>query len=127
VAGATVIVAGFGFRAAATAVSLQDALARAAGPRPVAALAAPEDKARADAFRAFAATIGLPVLGVAPGALRAAGTLTCSPVSLAARGAGSVAEAAALAAAGEGARLLAPRAVSGDGMATCALAEGRGA
>ncbi|MHA6346914.1 cobalamin biosynthesis protein, partial [Roseivivax sp. CAU 1761] len=38
---------------------------------------------------------------------------------------GSVAEAAALAAAGPGARLLGPRAVSPDGCATCALAQGK--
>ena len=36
------------------------------------------------------------------------------------------AEAAALAAAGPGARLLGPRVVSADRMATCALAEGNG-
>ena len=36
--------------------------------------------------------------------------------------AGSVAEAAALAAAGPGARLLAPRMISADRMASCALA-----
>ena len=40
-------------------------------------------------------------------------------------GTGSVAEAAALAAAGPGAQLLGPRVVSGDGLATAAIAIGR--
>jgi len=48
-------------------------------------------------------------------------TLTDSAASRAATGLGSVAEAAALAAAGPGARLLAPR--SASDAATCALAE----
>jgi cobalt-precorrin 5A hydrolase len=38
-------------------------------------------------------------------------------------GTGSVAEASALAAAGPGARLLGPRVISGDGLATAAIAE----
>ncbi|ENO84722.1 hypothetical protein C666_16775, partial [Thauera linaloolentis 47Lol = DSM 12138] len=42
----------------------------------------------------------------------------------AARGCGSVAEAAALAAAGQGARLLAIRHISPDRSATCAIAQG---
>ncbi len=117
------IVAGFGFRAAATADSLADALARAGGAPTL--LSTPEDKAHTPAFRAFAERRGLPVLGIDPAALAAQTTLTQSQASRAARGTGSVAEAAALAAAGSGARLLGPRAVSGDGMATCALALGR--
>ena len=57
-------------------------------------------------------------------ALTAQATSTQSPASRASRGTGSVAEAAALAAAGPGARLLSPRVISADGRATCALAEG---
>jgi cobalt-precorrin 5A hydrolase len=55
------------------------------------------------------------------------GTVTQSGASHRARRTGSVAEAAALVAAGPGATLLGARAVSGDRMATCALAEGPGA
>jgi cobalt-precorrin 5A hydrolase len=51
-------------------------------------------------------------------------TITQSPRVQALRGVGSVAEAAALAAAGPNARLLGPRAVSACGTATAALAEG---
>lgn len=86
----------------------------------VSALAAPADKVAGLAGLADAR--GLPVIAVPPEALRAARTLTRSAASLAARGTGSVAEAAALAAAGPGARLLGPRAVAPDRMATCALA-----
>jgi cobalt-precorrin 5A hydrolase len=119
------MIAGFGFRAAATEASLRDALARAyaGGSAALESLAAPADKAGAISLRAFAASLGLPVHPVAPADLRFAVTLTRSARSLAARGTGSVAEAAALAAAGPGARLVAPRAVSGDRLATCALAE----
>jgi cobalt-precorrin 5A hydrolase len=120
--GDAVIAAGFGFRAAATADSLADALARAGGGPAV--LATAEDKARTPAFRDFARRLGLPVLGIDADALAAQPTLTQSQVSRTARATGSVAEAAALAAAGPGARLLGPRVVSRDGMATCALAQG---
>lgn len=119
------IAAGFGFRAGAGSDSLADALARARGPAPD-VLATASDKAATPAFRAFAAACGLPAQGIGAAALAAAETRTQSPASLAARGTGSLAEAAALAAAGRRARLLGPRAVSGDGMATCALAEGEG-
>ncbi|SDY31179.1 cobalamin biosynthesis protein [Citreimonas salinaria] len=117
------IVAGFGFRAAATADSLRDALARAG--KDADALATAADKAEAPAFRALADALSLPVTAVPPEALAAQETATHSEASLAAHGTGSVAEAAALAAAGPGARLLAPRAISGDRMATCALATTR--
>ena len=116
------IVAGFGFRAAASVASLQDALAAAGGAR-VGALATADDKAATPAFRAFAAALGLPVLTVDAAAIAAQPTATSSAAALAARGTGSLAEAAALAAAGPNARLLTPRVISQDRMASCALAE----
>ncbi|MEQ9016309.1 MAG: cobalamin biosynthesis protein, partial [Marinovum algicola] len=73
-------------------------------------------------FRALAAALALPVCPVAPEALTPQATHTHSPRVAAARGTGSVAEATALAAAGPGARLLAPRMISADRMASCALA-----
>ncbi len=123
--GRAVIVAGFGFRSAATQASLASALARAGGVRPdwVATVA---DKAGAAVFRAFAAGLGCPAVGVDAARLAEQVTLTHSAASLAARGTGSVAEAAALSAAGQGARLIGPRVVSDDGCATCALAQGEG-
>ena len=136
-AGDAVIVAGFGFRAAAGADSLAEALARAwaqacreeggppgAGPD---LLATAADKAAAPGFAGFARARGAAVRPVPAACLARMTTSTRSPASLAARGVGSLAEASALAAAGEGAHLLGPRAVSADGMATCALAMGPGA
>ncbi|WP_260928025.1 cobalamin biosynthesis protein [Novosphingobium sp. 9] len=115
------IVAGFGFRAGAGVASLQAALALAAEGTPaVTHLATLEDKA--DALAPLAEWLGLPVIAVSPEACATVSTLTRSMASMAARGLGSVAEASALAAAGSGARLAAPRALSPDGMATCAIA-----
>lgn len=111
------IVAGFGFRKSATAASLQDALAKAKVARAVDATATLVEKA--EALRPFGGLIIEVMLEDA----QAQSTLTSSKASLAAWGVGSVAEATALAAAGPGARLLGPRVVSSDGLATCALAE----
>jgi cobalt-precorrin 5A hydrolase len=116
------IVAGFGFRGAATAESLLDALDKARGPQAPALLATAEDKAAAPAFQALSARLGLPIHAVTLDALAQVETPTRSATVRALRGSGSVAEAAALVAAGPGASLLGPRAVSADRMATCALA-----
>ncbi|UWQ94622.1 cobalamin biosynthesis protein [Rhodobacteraceae bacterium M385] len=114
------IVAGFGFRASATADSLADAYGRAGGG--AGRLATAADKARSDAMIAFASQVAVPLVGVLPDELTKQATLTLSTASQNQRDVGSVAEAAALAAAGPGARLLAPRVISADRLATCALA-----
>ncbi|WP_284164667.1 cobalamin biosynthesis protein [Frigidibacter sp. SD6-1] len=114
-------VAGFGFRGAATVASLQDALARAGGG--AALLATAEGKAEAPVARNLAETLGLPLVAVGRADLAAQATLTRSAKVAERFGTGSVAEAAALAACGPGARLLGPRVVSGDGLATAAIAE----
>ena len=117
------IVAGFGFRGGATLAALRAALCEAQHGHPrVTAVAAPYDKLALVA--ALAETLGLPVIAVSPGALQRADTPTQSIASLAARRAGSVAEASALAAAGPGAQLRATRHISPDRMATCAIAQG---
>lgn len=113
------IVAGFGFRQAATLASLQDALAGVT-PGLIATAAA---KAGHPAFRALAEALAVPIAAVSERELANSPTPTDSAASRAAHGTGSVAEAAALVAAGPGASLLGPRAVSRDRMATCALAE----
>ncbi|WP_333834152.1 cobalamin biosynthesis protein [Rubrimonas sp.] len=117
------IVAGFGFRRSATAESLADALGRAGGPARVRAVASAADKAASSPFLRFADALGLPVVAVSEKDLGRQSTVTLSAASLSARGVGSVAEAAALAGAGPGARLLSARVISADGLATCALAE----
>jgi len=119
-----VIVAGFGFRHAATARSLADALARAMGDAVPSHCATAENKHTHAAFRTFAEEAGLTILSVSAAELAAQDTRTQSQASRAAHGTGSVAEAAALAAAGPGARLLASRMISGDRLATCAIATG---
>ncbi|MGY2736161.1 cobalamin biosynthesis protein [Sphingomonas sp. UYP23] len=117
-----VIVAGFGYRTGACVDSLSAALDLARGTHPpVTALAAPADKTTL--LAALAETLGIPLIAVSSATLRATPTPTRSPASLAARGAGSVAEAAALAGAGPGARLIAHRHISPDRMASCAIAE----
>ncbi len=117
----SVIVAGFGFTGRATPASLRDALARTGGVPD--ALATAADKA--GQLAPLARELGLPLHAVPPEHLTAQSTPTRSAAALRARGTGSVAEAAALAAAGPGATLLAPRSVSTDRMATCALAQGK--
>lgn len=118
------IVAGFGFRKGAGLGSLRDALDRASEGRDVSALATAADKA--DGLRELATSLGAEVIAVDAAELAAMATITRSAASNRARGVGSVAEAAALAGAGRGAALLGARAVSGDRMATCALAVGDG-
>ena len=94
--------------------------------RPIVLFAAPQDKADAACLRALADELGLPVHAVEATVLNATPTLTDSARVRALRGSGSSAEAAALAAAllhgGPGAKLLHPRAVSTDRLATCAIA-----
>lgn len=114
-------VAGVGFRAAATVDSLRAAL-HAAGGENIAALATLAEKAQAPALTQLAAALGIPIIPVAAEALAGAKTFTQSPRLLARLGAGSLAEAAALVAAGPGGRLLGPRATAPDGMATAAVA-----
>lgn len=116
-------VAGIGFRGAATVASLRDALERAGGGAELLATAAV--KAQAPAARELAARLGVPLHGFERDVLAAQMVLTQSEKVAARFGTGSVAEAAALAAAGPGARLLGPRVVSGDGLATAAIAIGR--
>ncbi len=114
------VIAGFGCRAEATSESFRSALA-ATGMRPD-ILAVPAD--RAGVIAPFAEAEGLAVHAVAAELLSDIDTPTRSTVSLAARGVGSVAEAAALAAAGPGARIVGLRVISSDRMATCAIAQG---
>jgi len=116
------IVAGFGFRGAATTESLHSALKAAKGRYSPDCIATVADKAVA--LQPLSAATGLPVISLSAADIAATQTQTRSGASLRARNTGSVAEAAALAAAGPGAHLLAPRSISDDRMATCALAKG---
>jgi cobalt-precorrin 5A hydrolase len=81
---------------------------------------------RAPEVAALAAQAGLPLRLVAETALAGVDTPTRSARMLARYGTGSLAEAAALVAAGPGARITQPRVVAPDGSATLAIAEGPG-
>jgi cobalt-precorrin 5A hydrolase len=119
------IVAGLGFRGAASQASLAEAvgLALAQSGKPLDALATASHKANAAALCALAADLGLPIHAVD---VSGQATPTQSARVMAGFETGSVAEAAALVAAGQAARLVVGRVVSSDGMATAAIAEGRG-
>lgn len=115
-------VAGIGFRRDARIEALRAALRAAGGADGVALLATAAEKADAPVIKALAAELGLPLRAIPHPALAAQRTLTRSARVEAIKGTGSVAEAAALVAAGPGARLTGPRALSPDGMATAAIA-----
>ncbi|SMO33000.1 cobalamin biosynthesis protein [Ruegeria faecimaris] len=118
------IVAGIGFSSTATLDSLRAAYDQASAGHAVDALATVADKEGHAALTDFASTIALPLHFIAPADLAGQRTLTCSTRSRATYGTGSVAEASALAAAGTGARLISPRQISDDRLATCAIAIG---
>ena len=119
-------VAGLGFRSNASVASLREALNAAGGSEGLAAVATVSDKADAAALRAFAQELGVPIRGIPAAMLAEIETTTQSEFIVTRFGTGSVAEAAAVAAAGRGARLISVRAVSQDQMATAAIAEGDG-
>jgi cobalt-precorrin 5A hydrolase len=114
-------VAGFGFRAAAGVESLRAALELAGGG--AAALATAESKVAG--LERLGVELGLPVIGVSNQAMASQGVAGTERV-MTLYGTGSVAEASALAAAGQGARLVVGRVASPDGMAVAAIAEGPG-
>ncbi len=114
--------AGIGCRSAATVASLQDALNRAGGG--VDQLATLPEKAGLPAVQEFARETGVPIVETPQETLATQLTLTHSHIIETRFGTGSVAEAAALAASAPGARLIGPRVVSEDGLATAAIAEG---
>jgi cobalt-precorrin 5A hydrolase len=119
-------VAGLGFRRDVSIDSLREAVAAVGGARGLAALATVSDKAGTAALKSLAGELGLPIKAVPAEILAGVTTSTQSELIKARFGAGSVAEAAALAAAGPHARLISPRIISRDRMAAAAIAEGDG-
>lgn len=121
------IVAGFGFRGGADLDALRVLFDLVQSGRPrITHLATPQDKVAA--LTPLADALALRLSAITSAAMVAAPTHTCSLASLKARGVGSVAEACALAAATLSGcpppRLLTPRQISPDRMATCAIAQG---
>jgi cobalt-precorrin 5A hydrolase len=119
-------IAGLGFRRDVTIDSLREAVAAVGGARGLAALATVSNKAGSAALKSLADELGLPIKAVPAEVLAGVTTSTQSELIKARFGAGSVAEAAALAAAGHRARLISPRIISRDRMAAAAIAEGDG-
>ncbi len=120
-------VAGLGFRKDVTLASLREALLAAGGSEGLAAMATASDKADTEPLKQLARECGLPIRAIPAETLAGIDTFTQSGLVAEKFGTGSVAEAAALAAAGPGARLIATRVVSQDRTATAAIAEGDGA
>ncbi len=125
------IVAGIGCRHGATQQDILDVLELAAAQRAVAVadiavLATISEKVREPGLTAAASALDKPLRGLPLEALAAAAphVATSSPRVMSAMGVPSIAEAAALAAAGRDARLLGPRAATR--VATCALATNEG-
>jgi cobalt-precorrin 5A hydrolase len=120
------VVAGVGFRHATAADEILALVRQALATQalPLGSLATAADRAGEPAIQAAAATLGVPLTGVPAEALIAvdAHVVTRSARIAAARGVGSLAEAAALAGAGPGASLILLRIASAG--ATCALALG---
>ncbi len=126
-----VIVAGIGCRKgcdAADIVAVVDAAlsSHGLGRAALSAIAVPAGRAAMPAVGEAARRLGLPLLTPDRAALDnvTSRLLTYSIHSMRATGLGSACEAAALAAAGDGSRLLGPRLV--EGPATCAIAIGDG-
>jgi cobalt-precorrin 5A hydrolase len=120
-------VAGLGFKQGVTLASLREALVAAGGPEGLGAVATVSDKADAEALKQLARECGVPIRAVPVEILAGIDTPTQSKLVVEKFGTGSLAEAAALAAAGAGARLIATRVISQDRTATAAIAEGDGA
>lgn len=118
------IAAGFGFRDGTSIDSLLEVFARASADHAPNCIATAADKLQTPAFQALVQRLGLPAIPLAAGQIAAMPTATDSPASRAARNTGSLAEAAAIAAAGKNPRLVVPRLISGDRTATCAIAIG---
>jgi len=122
------IVAGIGCRKGAAVAEVEAVIAAALARAGLSAdaldlIATSAAKGGEPGIVAAASALGVPLVAVPPVDLEAAGahTLTHSERVVALTGVNSVAEAAALAAAGPTARLLAPRIAVGP--ATCALAD----
>lgn len=123
------VVAGLGFRPQTSCQALRQVLEQAVRavehgrrmPMALQALATAQDKCGHPALTQLAAELGLPVAAVPLAQVRAQ-TTQASPHVPARYGAQSLAEAAALAAAGRHAVLATHRHISADGTATAAIA-----
>jgi cobalt-precorrin 5A hydrolase len=119
-------VAGLGFKRDVTLASLREVLFAAGGSEGLSVVATVSDKAGSTALTLLARELNVPIKAIPANVLAGIATSTQSELIKEKFGTGSVAEAAALAAAGRHARLISTRAVSQDRTATVAIAEGDG-
>jgi cobalt-precorrin 5A hydrolase len=119
-------VAGLGFKRDVTLASLREVLVSAGGCEGLAVVATVSDRVETAALKVLAGELNVPVKAVPADVLAGIVTPTQSKLVKEKFGTGSVAEAAALAAAGRHARLISTRVVSKDRTATAAIAEGDG-
>ena len=119
---------GLGFRKAVTIKSFENLIHQVYHlnelPGPIKALATLDTKALDPALQEFAAAKRITLIPVSLENLKRQITPTQSPAAQAAYGLGSIAEAAALFAAGNGSSLIFKRLVSSDKLTTCAFAKG---
>ena len=119
---------GLGFRKAVTIKSFENLIHQVYHvrelPGPIKALATLDTKALDPALQEFATAKRITLIPVSLENLKRQITPTQSPAAQAAYGLGSIAEAAALFAAGDGAYLIFKRLISNDKMARCAFAKG---
>ena len=119
---------GLGFRKAVTIKSFENVIHQVYHltelPGPINALATLDTKALDPALQEFAAAKRITLIPVSLENLKRQITPTQSPAAQAAYGLGSIAEAAALFAAGNGSSLIFKRLVSDDKLATFAFAKG---
>ena len=122
------IFVGLGFRQAVTIKSFENLIHQVFHltelPGPIKALATLDTKALDPALQEFAAAKRITLIPVSLENLKRQITPTQSPAAQAAYGLGSIAEAAALFAAGNGSSLIFKRLVSDDKLATFAFAKG---
>ena len=122
------IFVGLGFRKAVTIKSFENLIHQVyhltALPGPIKAFATLDTKALDPALQEFAAAKRITLIPVSLKNLKRQITQTQSSATQTAYGLGSIAEAAALSAAGDGSYLIFKRLVSNDKLATCAFAKG---
>ena len=122
------ICAGFGFRSQAPFESFLEVLDRLEKEHstggPIRAIATIAHKAMAPVFKNLSAQKGLAIIAVHPNDIARQKTQSFSQNVMDLYGTGSIAEAAALAAAGSKACLLGPRIICAHRMVTCAFAKG---
>lgn len=122
------IFVGVGFRKAVTTKSFENLIHQVCHltewPGPIKAFATLDTKALDPTLQEFAKAKRVTLIPVTLENLKRQITATQSPAAQVAYGLGSIAEAAALAAAGDGSSLIFKRIVSNDKLATCAFAKG---